>query len=117
MGINKKHINKVFESNLDDWLASLGFIYPITNMRLDRFDKLYENYEYKLKDATIDVKAIISGTYSRKSKIIDLSPKHNTEKGQSFEELKMVARKGQNVLPQHIIDKMIKKHSDNSNHE
>lgn len=110
MGINKRHTNKVFQSNLDDWLSSLGFLYPITDAQLERFNKLYKDYDYNLKDAKIDAMAIIKGTYHRKSKIISLITEEGMNESESFDQLNMAARKGQKELPQHIINKMIKKH-------
>jgi hypothetical protein len=46
-----------------------------------------------------------------KSKIIPINLDADVKK--EIEDIKMVARKGQNNLPQHIIDKMRKNHRDN----
>ncbi|MDV3550499.1 hypothetical protein CMU66_18400 [Elizabethkingia anophelis] len=108
MAIDKKYIGKITESNLDDWLHSTGFLYPVNERQLERFNKLYEDYDFKLKSATIDIKSIIEGTLCNREKIIPLDI--NKETSNEIENLKMVARKGQNNLPQHIIDKMKKKH-------
>ena len=48
MAIDKKYIGKVTESNLDDWLHSTGFLYPTNEIQLERFEKLYEDYDFKL---------------------------------------------------------------------
>lgn len=108
MGIDKKYIDKVTEENLDDWLHSAGYLFPTNEKQLDRFNKLYSDYDFKLKDAVIDIKSIIEETLCNKIKVIpfNLTSDVNNE----IENLKMVARKGQNNLPKHIIDKMKNKH-------
>lgn len=110
MAINKKYIGKISEDNLDDWLHSTGFLYPTNEKQLERFNKLYEDYDFKLKNATIDVKSIIEGTLCNKSKVVPLNLDSNINN--EIENLKMVARKGKKGLPQNIIDKMKKKHRD-----
>lgn len=108
MAIDKKYIGKITEDNLDDWLHSTGYLYPMNEKQLERFNKLYEDYDFKLKNASIDVKSIIEGTLCNKSKVIPLSI--DSDINDEIENLRMVARNGQNGLPQHIIDKMKKKH-------
>lgn len=115
MAIDKKYIGKVTEDNLDVWLHSTGFLYPTNEKQLDRFNKLYEDYDFKLKDATIDVKSIIEGTLSNKTKVIPLNI--DSDINNEIESLKMVARKGQSNLPKHIIDKMRNKHRDSNDTE
>lgn len=111
MAIDKKYIGKVTESNLDDWLHSTGFLYPTNEIQLERFEKLYEDYDFKLKNATIDIESIIKGTLlCNKGQVIPLNLDADIKK--EIEDIKMVARKGQNNLPQHIIDKMRKNHLD-----
>lgn len=110
MAIDKKYIGKISDDNLDDWLHSTGFLFPINEKQLDRFTKLYEDYDFKLHNVTIDVDSIMNGTLCNKTKILplNLSPEISNE----IENLKMVARKGQSNLPKHIIDKMRNKHRD-----
>ena len=116
MAIDKKYIGKISEDNLDDWLHSTGFLYPINEKQLDRFSKLYEDYDFKLKDANIDIASIINGTLCNKTKIIPL--KLSSDFNNEIENLRMVARKGQsNNLPKHIIDKMRNKHCDSDDKE
>lgn len=111
MGIDKKYKGKVTESNLDDWLHSTGFLYPTNEKQLERFEKLYEDYNFKLKNASIDIASIINGTFlCSKSKVIPLNLDVDIKK--EIENIKMVARKGQNNLPKHIIEKMRKNHRD-----
>ncbi len=115
MAIDKKYIGKITESNLDDWLHSTGFLYPTNEKQLERFNKLYEDYDFKLKNSTIDIKSIIEGTLCNKDKIIPINL--SSDVSNEIENLKMVARKGQSNLPQHIIDKMKKKHRDSDDKE
>lgn len=115
MAIDKKYIGKITESNLDDWLHSTGFLYPSNEKQLERFNKLYEDYDFNLKNATIDIKSIIDGTLCNKGKIIPINL--SADFSNEIENLKMVARKGQSNLPQHIIDKMKKKHRDSDDKE
>ena len=116
MAIDKKYIGKITEDNLDDWLHSTGFLYPRNEKQLDRFNKLFEDYDLKLNNVTIDVTSILNGTLCNKTKIVplNLSSDFNNE----IESLRMVARNGQsNNLPKHIIDKMRNKHRDSDDKE
>lgn len=112
MGTTK---NKISNQNLEEWFRSTGFLFPTNELELERFNKLYADYDFKLKDASIDVKSIIEGRVcSCNTKIfsIGIVDELNSE----IEELKMVARKGQEV-PKHILDKMTKKHRKNNDSE
>lgn len=107
MATNKKNAGRITIDNLDDWLNSSGFLFPQNELQLDRFNKLYADYDFKLKDITIDAKAIIDG-----NSCCDLTKNKTIKFNTTYiinEELKMVARKGQDI-PQHIIDKMKQKH-------
>lgn len=116
MAIDKKYIGKISDENLDDWLHSTGFLYPTNEKQLDRFNKLFEDYDFKLNNAVIDVKSIINGTLCNKTKTIPLNI--SLDISSEIENLKMVARKGQtNNLPKHIIDKMRNKHRDSDDKE
>ena len=50
MALDKKYSNKINENNLDDWLHSTGFLYPKNEKQLERFEKLYEDYDFKLSN-------------------------------------------------------------------
>lgn len=104
MANNKKHIFDL--ETLDHYLGSTGFICPMNELQLDLFDTLYNDYEFKLKDATIDVASIINNQLIKKS-IIKLS---NAISSNEINELKMAARKGSQELSKDIIDKMYEKH-------
>ncbi len=104
MAENNKHIFDL--EILDHYLCSTGFICPTNEDQLDLFEKLYDGFDFKLKDATIDVYAIINNQLSKKS-VIRL---FNDNEVNEINELKMVARKGSQGLSQDIIDKMYGKH-------
>ena len=103
MASNNKYIGKISDSNLDEWLSSLGFLCPITNIQLERFEKCFDDFPFKLENATIDVEAIMNGTYKRKTKIINLIP---NDIENNIDELKMVARNGSKNLPLNVLKKM-----------
>jgi hypothetical protein len=103
--------NKINNENLNEWLNSTGFLYPTNELELARFNKLYADYDFKLKDASIDVHAIINGNICPNIKsLIIVKEDENFEN--EIEPLRMAARKGNQNLPQHIIDKMRKHHND-----
>lgn len=109
MALDKKYSNKINENNLDDWLHSTGFLYPKNEKQLERFEKLYEDYDFKLSNEKIDIESILKDTLCYKTRTIQLNLSSSVIN--DIEDLKMVARKGQSGLPQHIIDKMKKKHN------
>ncbi len=110
MGTNNK--NKINNRNLEEWFRSTGFLFPTNELELARFNKLYADYDFKLKDASIDAKSIIEGNVcSGGTKVFSIGKVD--ELNSEIEELKMVARKGQEI-PKHILDKMTKKHRKNN---
>jgi len=98
----------VNEQNLDFWLCSTGFLYPRNEKELDVFEKLYENFELKLVNVSIDMNKIISGNLKNKGKIVSFVQDYNEEE---INGLKMVARKGKDEIPKEILEKMKKKHT------
>jgi len=106
MGTNNK--NKINNQNLEEWFRSTGFLFPINELEIARFNKLYADYDFKLKDVSIDAKSIVKGNVcSCGTKVFRVEK--TDELNSEIEELRMVARKGQEV-PKHILDKMTKKH-------
>lgn len=97
---------KITLENLDFHLGSMGFLYPTNEIQLEIFNLVYSDYDFKLKDATIDVQSIIDNKSIKKSITFKLSD-YNTEE---IEQLKMAARKGNDDLSKDIIDKMYNKH-------
>jgi|GEM_PF-1155260 len=96
----------ITNENFNEWLGSVGYLFPTTEIEKNRFDKLFEDYEYKLSQRTIDVGSIMSGTYTCESysaRIIEID-------NHSIDELKMVARNGDAQVPDDIISRMKAKH-------
>lgn len=106
-----KKIELIEAGNLDSWLGSTGYLFPSSELELDRFNKLYEDYDYKLDNISIDPIAIIKNTFHREPKVITMFENDVVDE---IENLRMVARKGSKDIPQHIIDKMQRKHNQNS---
>jgi hypothetical protein len=106
MATNKKYQGKIDLNNLGEWLCSSGFLFPQNEIQLARFNELYADYDFKLKDARIDVKSIIDGNVCFNTRVFRIIKEDEIK---DIEELRMVARKGQKV-PKNIIDKMKQKH-------
>lgn len=113
MATNKKYQGKISLNNLGEWLCSSGFLFPQNELQLARFNELYADYDFKLKDARIDVRSIIDGNVCFNTRVFRIIKEDEIK---DIEELKMVARKGQEV-PKHIIDKMKQKHRKNNDGE
>lgn len=108
MAIDKKYKGKLSEDMLDDWLCSTGYLFPVNELQLERFDKLYDGYDFKLSKAKIDIEAILNGSLCRKSEVRILSLEERTIS--DIENLRMVARKGQKELSKEAIDKLKNNH-------
>lgn len=106
-----KNNQKIKFNEFDSWLGSTGYIYPQNELELARFNKLYENYDFKLKSEMIDPITVIGHAFLERSKISE--PKIIRLKDE-VESLRMVARKGEKKIPQDIIDKMLRKHKGQS---
>ncbi len=106
MAKNNKYQGKIDSNNLGNWLCSAGFLFPKNEMQLARFNQIYSDYDFKLKDTRIDVKSILDGNVCFMTRVIKIVKEDEIK---DIEELKMVARKGQEV-PKHIIEKMKQKH-------
>ncbi|MDF4203902.1 hypothetical protein PXD56_13090 [Maribacter sp. SA7] len=103
-----RKIDVIEVSQLDSWLSSTGFSFPRNEVELDRFNKIYEDYEYKLDNISIDPISIINNTFHRVPKVIEM---FSSDVDEEVDTLRMVARKGNEDLPQHIIEKMRRKHN------
>jgi len=106
MSKKNKHID-VKEENLDQWLGSTGFIFPRNESELDTFNKLYQGYDFKLKDVKIDPDQIINGSFSLETKILSITKDIDIS---GINELKVAARKGEGSIPDHILKKVKGKH-------
>lgn len=111
MATNKKNTENISINNLDEWLSSTGFSCPTNELELSRFNKLYADYDFKLKDSFIDAQSIFKNDVCPNIKPLVFSKDENIEN--EIQELRMVARKGSQDMPQYIIDKMRKHHTDN----
>jgi len=106
-----RKIDIIEVAQLDSWLSSTGFLFSGNEIELDRFNKLYEDYDYKLDNISIDPITIINNTFHREPKVI---PMFENDVDEEISSLRMVARKGNKDLSQHIIDKMRRKHNQDS---
>lgn len=93
MASNKsKYLN---EENVASWLSALGFSFPRNEAEEKIFDKLYADYDFKLKGMKIDATRLIQELEGdAKDNIIE-------------SEWKMAAR-NYGELPKHIIERMKK---------
>ena len=104
----RKKIELIDIDQLDSWFSSTGFLFPSNELELDRFNKLFEDYDYKLDRMNIDPVSIINNTFLRAPKVISI---FEDDISDEINNLRMVARKGNENLPLHIIEKMRKKHN------
>ena len=95
-------------SNVTEWLASTGFLFPTNELELSRFNKLYGELDEQLNGKEIDPERILNGLTL--SKVVQMNITLTIE--EEFSAYKMVARNGSN-LPKHILEKM-KKNQANS---
>lgn len=92
--------------NFDELLGSTGYLLPSNELELLRFNKLYDDYVFKLTDTKIDLMSIMEGRYICKSAVTRIVQIDSNE----INELKMVARNGEGQVPDDIISKMKAKH-------
>jgi hypothetical protein len=103
MESNSKGIN---QENFNEWLSSLGFIFPKSLKENARFDKLYSDHTFKLDENTVDPSRIINGEI-RFEDFVKTADNFNMEINN---EIRLAAR-GFKELPEHILKK-IKKNQD-----
>lgn len=106
--MNKKNNSSglVTERNLNNVLSSTGYICPRNELELEAFEKLYENFESKIKDEVIDLNEIFEKRSQHKGKVISFT----FEQNENISDLKMAARKGEDSIPTEILEKMKRKH-------
>ncbi len=97
MGQSKKI--SISEDNFCEWAASTGVLFPQNPVELNRFDKLYSDYEYQLKEDCVDPFAIIR---RESTPVIKTAKIDSEEKPENF---KMAAR-NLDHLPEHILKKL-----------
>lgn len=105
MAQNKINISP---DNLNEWLASVGYLFPSNEAEMERFDALYKGEAEIITDSDVSVERILSG----RVKSIPFTHTTQSESTSQFTQYSMAARKGSD-LPSHILDK-IKKNQENS---
>lgn len=105
MAQNKINISS---DNLNEWLASVGYLFPSNEVEMDRFDALYKGEAEIVTDSDVSVERILNG----KVKSIPFTHTIQSESTSQFTQYRMAARKGSD-LPSHILDK-IRKNQENS---
>lgn len=114
MALDKKYRGKITLENFDDCLMYTGYMLPENEQHLDNFNRLYEDFNFELSNKKIDAQAIINETLSCNIKTASIININKEEDVAEITKLRMVARKGEET-PQHIIDKMKKKHRSEDN--
>ncbi|MGV3631265.1 MAG: hypothetical protein ACO1O6_08665 [Bacteroidota bacterium] len=98
--------NHFSTEEFDELLGSVGYLMPSNELEILRFNKLYEEYEFKTAKMSIDFTSIIEDRFTcshRSAIIIDMDTKE-------IEKLRMVARNGETNIPNDILAKMRAKH-------
>lgn len=111
MAIDKKLKGKLSEDMIDDWLCSTGYLYPLNEMHLRRFDSLYNNYDFKLSNAKINIEDIFKGTLCKLDNV-KFIPKQVDE--DEVAKLRMVARKGTPGISKEAEEKLKANHKKGS---
>ena len=100
----KKREN-ITPENINEWLGSLGFLFPRNKFELARFEKLYAEYDYELSGSIIDPEKIIEG------EIEQVTPKNTLGESEEIINWRMAARNFSDI-PDHILQKMKKNQDD-----
>lgn len=100
----------ITSENITEWLASTGFIFPRTVVELARFEKLYDEVVEDLRIGVVDPDVILG----IKPRTASLPP--NLQAGEIQDSFyRMAARKGDQNIPKHIMDKIKKNQEDKKN--
>ena len=119
MGKPKK-IELIDISQLESWLSSTGYLFPSNEIELERFNKLFNDYNFLLDDKSIDPIAIINNTFHREPRIISIfenDSSNSEDVNNEIESLKMVARKAKAGSLKNAINKMLKNHDSKKSDE
>ncbi|MDF2515929.1 MAG: hypothetical protein K0R59_1225 [Sphingobacterium sp.] len=111
MAIDKKLKGKLSEDMIDDWLCSTGYLYPLNEVHLSRFDSLYNNYDFKISNARINIKEIFNGTLCKFDSVKILPKKVDEDE---IAKLRMVARKGASGISKKAEEKLKANHKKGS---
>lgn len=95
--------NNIFDNpdNVREWLCSTGYLFPSNELELARFNKLFVVPESR--PSTVSIERILNNE-ARSFPDSDLFRKDNEQ--DIIDQFKMVARKGFEGIPDHIIKKM-----------
>jgi hypothetical protein len=97
----------VTPDNVDTWLGSTGFLFPRTEQELVHFEKIFPEDEIDTSNSDVSIERILSG--QPRPILVIFNVVQPTE---DFSQYRMVARKGEGELPDHILNK-IKQNQDN----
>lgn len=111
MAIDKKLKGKLSEDMIDDWLCSTGYLYPLNEVHLRRFDSLYNSYDYKLSNAKISIEEIFNRTLCKLDNVKILPKKVDEDE---IARLRMVARKGASGISKEAEEKLKANHKKGS---
>lgn len=100
--------SNITESNLMEWLHSVGYLLPRNEIELMRFEKLHKEVTRSVKDESVDPYAILNGTWQPHA----IESLQNFTLTEDINELRMAARKSDGI-PNHILDKIKKNQNKN----
>ena len=108
MAKNKENITL---ESMNEWMGSLGFLFPRNKIELARFERMYANFDHELSGSIIDPETIMKGE-------IEEVGSANPSEDREIENWRMAARNFTNV-PDHILRKMKKNqdHGDSDSEE
>lgn len=107
--MSKKTI-QITELNISEWIHSTGYLLPRTDVEHARFDLLYSNIERRVTDDEVDPIKILRGIWKSKP-IVFISDEIQITS--EINELRMAAR-NHAPMPEHILNKIKKNHSNDS---
>lgn len=105
----KKNSIEIDESNIGEWLSSVGYFLPTSELELQRFELLYPKIERTVSDSFVDPFAILNGTWKP---TVNMAKVHDMTFVNEMQELRLAAR-NHTEIPPDIIAKMKKNQSDN----
>lgn len=98
------------EENFTEWLNSVGYFLPTSEIEFERFELLHPTVLRSLSDDLVDPFAIINGTWKPKINTLRFS---QVEGPDNYEEIRLAARNHSEISPE-IIAKMKKNQSKNA---
>lgn len=105
----KKNSIEIDESNIGEWLSSVGYFLPTSELELQRFELLYPKVERTVSDSLVDPFAILNGIWKP---TVKMGIVHEMNFVNEIQELRLAARNHAEIPPD-IIAKMKKNQADN----